>query len=51
MAKQQYKSLTTVALKVLMLTHKSQLYCPFLELPPLVPLYNSIMRNWININE
>jgi hypothetical protein len=50
-AKQDYKTITTVALKALILTHKSQLYCPFLDLNPLKTLYGSIQRAWIQIND
>jgi hypothetical protein len=50
-AKQDYKTITTVALKTLILTHKSQLYCPFLDLNPLKTLYGSIQKAWSMIND
>jgi hypothetical protein len=51
MAQQDFKTITTVALKTLILTHKLQLYCPFVDLKPLATLYSSVKKSWDAIND
>lgn len=40
---------TTVVLKVLALTHRVLLYCPFLEAKHLVSLFRNVVSSWCDI--
>lgn len=49
LAMQEYKTITTVALKVLTLTNKLGLYCPHISHKSLVSLYQRILHTWKHI--
>lgn len=49
LAMQEYKTLTTVALKVLALTSRLQLYCPLITHKSLLSLYQKISSTWKGI--
>lgn len=51
LAKQNYRQNTTVALKVLVLTHKVMLYCPHMEAKPLISLYKKVLETWTDIEQ
>jgi len=42
---------TTIVLKVLALTHRVFLYCPFLEVKHLLSLYRNVSANWREIEQ
>ena len=42
---------TTVVLKVLVLTHRVLLYCPFLEVKHLISLYRNVITSWREIEQ
>ena len=45
------KLLVSVALKVLVLTHRAMLYCPFINPAPFEKLYSKMHNTWKEINE
>ncbi len=42
---------TTIVLKVLGLTHRVLLYCPFLEVKHLLSLFRNVSANWREIEQ
>ena len=40
---------TTITLKVLLLTHRMLLYCPFIDLKNLLSLFKNVAANWREI--
>ncbi|CDW80632.1 protein kinase domain containing protein [Stylonychia lemnae] len=49
LAVSDYKSITVVVLKATIVTHRLQLYCPFITQKSLISLYQKIIQSWQGI--